>query len=147
MTLRVDLPPRGDIDRDYVGDLTDEGIAALLTPGRVGSMDVQSRIVLPAMESNLGTKDGRVTDRLIRYYVERARGGVAWVTTENTSIHRTGRVTPIMLRIETDEEGETFAPLADAIHAECSSATPDGRRSTTSQGALHGLRRPFLARS
>lgn len=118
MTLRVDLPPRGDISRDYTGDLSAEGIEALLAPGRIGAMEVGSRIVLPAMESNLGTKDGRVTDRLIRYYVERARGGVAWVTTENTSVHRSGRVTPMMLRIETDEEGALFAGLADAIHAE-----------------------------
>ncbi len=116
MTLRVDLPPRGDVPRDYTGDLSAEGIAALLAPGRIGSMEVASRIVLPAMESNLGTKDGRVTPRLIDYYVERARGGVAWVTTENTSIHASGRVTPLMLRIETDEEGMGFAPLADAIH-------------------------------
>ena len=118
MTLRVELPARGTVPRDYVGDLSEAGIEALLAPGRVGPMEVSSRIVLPAMESNLGSKQGRVTDRLIRYYVERARGGVAWVTTENTSVHSSGRVTPLMLRIETDEEGATFGPLADAIHAE-----------------------------
>ena len=118
MTLRVELPARGAVPRDYVGDLDEAGIAALLAPGRVGPMEVASRIVLPAMESNLGSRDGRVTERLIRYYVERARGGVAWVTTENTSIHPSGRVTPLMLRIETDEAGDTFAPLADAIHQE-----------------------------
>jgi 2,4-dienoyl-CoA reductase (NADPH2) len=118
VTLRVDLPPRGDVPRDYVGDLGPEGVAALLAPGRVGPMEVASRIVLPAMESNLGSREGRVTERLVRYYRERARGGVAWVTTENTSVHPSGRVTAMMLRIETDADGAAFAPLADAVHAE-----------------------------
>ncbi len=117
MTLRVELPDGAPIPRDYVGDLSAEGVAALLRPGRVGAMQVQSRVVMPAMETNLGTKDGFVTDRLIAYYEARARGGVAWVTTENTSVHSSGRVTPLMLRIETDEHGASFAPLADAIHA------------------------------
>ena len=117
MTLRVELPDRPPLPHDYVGDLTPEGVAALLKPGRVGPMEVQSRIVMPAMETNLGSKDGFVTERLIAYYAARARGGVAWVTTENTSVHPSGLVTPLMLRIETDEHGAAFAPLAEAIHA------------------------------
>jgi len=118
MTLKIALPEGlPPVPRDYAGSFSAEDADALLAPGRVGSMEVRCRVVLPAMESNLGTKDGRVTERLIRYYEARARGGVAWVTTENTSVHRTGRVTSGMLRIETDEEGALFGPLAERIHA------------------------------
>jgi 2,4-dienoyl-CoA reductase-like NADH-dependent reductase (Old Yellow Enzyme family)/threonine dehydrogenase-like Zn-dependent dehydrogenase len=118
VTLRLALPDSPPpIPRDGAFDLDDDDRALLLRRGRVGSMDVSCRIVMPAMESNLGTRDGRVSGRLIAYYAARARGGVAWVTTENTSIHPSGRVTPVMLRIETDDDGAAFAPLADAVHA------------------------------
>jgi len=118
VTLKIALPedlPR--TPRTYAGQFSAADRSALLAPGRIGTLDVRNRVVQPAMESNLGTKDGRVTERLIAYYEARARGGVGLVITENTSIHPSGRVTSGMLRIETDEEGALFAPLAERIKA------------------------------
>lgn len=119
MTLRIGLPAVSEpVPRDYGTTLSAADREAILRPGRVGSMEVRCRVMLPAMESNLGTRDGRVSEQLIAYYRARAAGGVGWVTTENTSVHPTGRVAAGMLRIETDAEGALFAPLADAVHAE-----------------------------
>lgn len=118
MTLAVRLPADAPpVPREF-GELTDDERAALLAPGRIGSLELRCRVVQPAMETNLGTKDGRVTDRLIDYYAARAAGGVGLIIVENTSVHPTGRVTPGMLRIETDEDGAAFAPLAARVQAE-----------------------------
>lgn len=115
MTLQIHLPPDAPaVPRSY-GHLDPAGRAALLAPGRIGSLSLRCRVVQPAMETNLGTRDGRVTERLIDYYAARAEGGVGLVIVENTSVHPSGRVTPGMLRIETDADGAAFAPLARRV--------------------------------
>jgi len=113
IAIPADLPP---VSRDYVGDFDAAGRALMLRPGSLGPVDLRCRVVLPAMESNLGTRDGFVTPDAIAYYGARADGGVGLVVTENTSIHPSGLVAPGMLRIETDAHGEAFRPLADRVH-------------------------------
>ena len=118
MTLKIALPlGLPPTPRRYADTFTAQDRAALLAPGRIGAVDLRCRVVQPAMESNLGTKDGRVTDRLIAYYEARALGGVGLIITENTSVHSSGRVAAGMLRIETDEQGALFGPFAERIHA------------------------------
>lgn len=118
MTLAIHLPPDpAPVPRAWGAPLGDADRAALLAPGRIGGLDVRCRVVQPAMETNLATKDGRVTDRLIDYYAARADGGVGLIIVENTSVHPSGRVTSGMLRIETDEDGAAFAPLAARVQA------------------------------
>jgi 2,4-dienoyl-CoA reductase (NADPH2) len=47
----------------------------LFEPGRIGTMEVKNRIVLPALGLNFCT-DKTVNDRWLNFYEERARGGV-----------------------------------------------------------------------
>ncbi|HIE17103.1 MAG TPA: NADH:flavin oxidoreductase, partial [Dehalococcoidia bacterium] len=54
----------------------------LWQPGRIGSMEVKNRLVMPPMGTGLATKEGIVTDRQIEYYSERARGGAGLVIVE-----------------------------------------------------------------
>jgi len=118
VTLRIAIPeglPRPP--RDYLDGFDEAGRSRILAPGKLGPVDLRCRVVLPAMESNLGTRDGFVTPDAIAYYGARADGGVGLVITENTSVHPSGLVAPSMLRIETDEQGEAFAALADRVHA------------------------------
>ena len=58
----------------------------LLESVKVGSRIFKNRIVLPAMETRLNTPAGDVTQELIDYYAERARGGAAALIVENTFI-------------------------------------------------------------
>lgn len=51
---------------------------ALFTPIDVGNLKLKNRIVMPAMHLNY-TPDGEVTDRLIAFYEERAKGGAALI--------------------------------------------------------------------
>jgi 2,4-dienoyl-CoA reductase (NADPH2) len=47
----------------------------LLSPGRIGSLELRNRILMTPMGSNLAEADGHVGERIQRYYEERARGG------------------------------------------------------------------------
>ncbi|MFQ5697568.1 MAG: FAD-dependent oxidoreductase [Myxococcota bacterium] len=57
--------------------LPEAAFAHLLSPGRIGSLELRNRILMAPMGSNLAESDGHVGERLIRYYEERARGGAA----------------------------------------------------------------------
>ena len=54
----------------------------LFEPGRIGSLEIKNRLVMPPMATNYATKDGQVTDRQIEYYAERAKGGVGLIIVE-----------------------------------------------------------------
>ncbi|MGH6780799.1 MAG: hypothetical protein ACREB5_01650, partial [Sphingomonadaceae bacterium] len=52
----------------------------LLSPGRIGAMELRNRIFMTPMGSNLADEDGITGERLRAYYVERAKGGAALIT-------------------------------------------------------------------
>ena len=54
----------------------------LFEPGRIGSLELKNRLVMPPMATNYASKDGSVTDRQIDYYEERAKGGVGLIIVE-----------------------------------------------------------------
>ncbi|MFC1942729.1 FAD-dependent oxidoreductase [Chloroflexota bacterium] len=53
----------------------------LFQPGRIGSMEIKNRLIMPAMGTGLPDDEGNVTDRLIDYFVARACGGVGLIIT------------------------------------------------------------------
>ncbi len=63
----------------------------LLTPARIGSVEIRNRIVMPPMTTRTADEDGYVTDDTIAYYLARARGGVGLVTVEMASPEKVGR--------------------------------------------------------
>lgn len=46
----------------------------LLTPARIGSVEIPNRIVMPPMTTRTADAEGYVTDDSIAYYLARARG-------------------------------------------------------------------------
>ena len=58
----------------------------LFEPIRIGGLELKNRIVMPALCSKFGTEFGAVSQRLIDFYVERARGGVGLIIIENTCV-------------------------------------------------------------
>jgi 2,4-dienoyl-CoA reductase (NADPH2) len=62
------------------------GFPHLLSPGRIGPLELRNRIVLAPMGTYLGGEDGHITERHQRFYEERARGGVGLVTTEVVAV-------------------------------------------------------------
>jgi 2,4-dienoyl-CoA reductase-like NADH-dependent reductase (Old Yellow Enzyme family)/thioredoxin reductase len=89
----------------------------LFTPFSIESLKLENRIVMPPMATNYTTPEGFVTDRQIAYYVERAKGGVGYITTEHTGILPQGKASPKMMMIHTDEHGAKIKNLVEAVHA------------------------------
>ncbi|MBU1740871.1 MAG: NADH:flavin oxidoreductase, partial [Proteobacteria bacterium] len=88
----------------------------LFSPFQLGRLELRNRIVMPPMGTNLATRRGEVTDRMIDYYVDRAEGGPGLIVVEGTAVHASGRAYPLMLDLGRDELIEGFARLAAAIH-------------------------------
>ena len=59
-------------------------------PIRINTLLIKNRIVFPAMCTKYAAPDGGVTERMLRYYEERAKGGAGLVTIEATSVDPTG---------------------------------------------------------
>src|SRR6476646_11184881 len=89
----------------------------LLTPARIGSVEIPNRIVMPPMTTRTADAEGYVTDDSIAYYLARARGGVGLVTIEMASPERAGR----HRRREVGIYDDCFIPglsrLVEALHA------------------------------
>lgn len=84
---------------------------------RIGTMELKNRIVMAPMGTNLAGDFGSVTDRLIDYYVERAKGGVSLVIVENTPVEwPRGKAIPISLRIDNDKFVAGLNELVEAVH-------------------------------
>ena len=85
--------------------------------GRIGSMTLRNRMILPAMDTRTSSPSGAVEDSHIRYYSKRAEGGAGMIITEivNPSPGLKGQPG------ELENTSEMFIPglsrLADAIHA------------------------------
>jgi len=52
----------------------------LFEPGYIGNLWVKNRLVTACIQTSYGSKDGCVTDRIIRHYADLAKGGAGLVT-------------------------------------------------------------------
>ncbi len=88
----------------------------LFSPFSIGILEMQNRIVMPPMATNYATPEGFATDRQTAYYVERARGGVGYITVEHTGILQQGKASPNMLLISSDEHASRIESMVEAVH-------------------------------
>ena len=88
----------------------------LLTPARIGNVEIRNRIVMPPMTTRLSDAEGHVTDQSIAYYMARVRGGVGLVTVEMASPERAGRHRHRELGIYDDSFLPGLTRLAAEIH-------------------------------
>jgi 2,4-dienoyl-CoA reductase-like NADH-dependent reductase (Old Yellow Enzyme family) len=66
-------------------------MSILLTPARIGGVEIKNRIVMPPMTTRTADAEGFVTDATIAYYMARVRGGVGLITAEMASPEKAGR--------------------------------------------------------
>src|SRR5258705_7068337 len=88
----------------------------LLTPARIGGVEIRNRIVMPPMTTRLADQEGFVTDDTIAYYGARVRGGVGLITVERGSPERAGRHRRRELGIYDDRFLPGLAGLVAKIH-------------------------------
>jgi len=91
----------------------------LFDPGRIGTMELKNRIVMPPMCTRYCGPWGEVTDALIEWYVRRARGGAGLIAVEvahTATAIETLRYTTRMLRADDDCYFPGLFQLAEAVH-------------------------------
>jgi 2,4-dienoyl-CoA reductase-like NADH-dependent reductase (Old Yellow Enzyme family) len=59
----------------------------LFSPGKIGNVQIKNRIIRSATSENMASKDGQVSDQLIKVYTELARGGTGLITTGGLAVH------------------------------------------------------------
>lgn len=89
----------------------------LFSPGRIGQLILKNRIVLPPMGTNMAAFNGEASERIIRFYAERARGGCGLIITEITRIDEgAGAGMLNQLSVTSPKYIPRLARLADAVH-------------------------------
>jgi 2,4-dienoyl-CoA reductase-like NADH-dependent reductase (Old Yellow Enzyme family) len=88
----------------------------LLTPARIGQVEIPNRIVLPPMTTRAADAEGFVTDDALAYYHARVAGGVGLITVEMASPEKAGRHRHHELGIYDDRFLPGLAKLVDLIH-------------------------------
>jgi 2,4-dienoyl-CoA reductase-like NADH-dependent reductase (Old Yellow Enzyme family) len=66
-------------------------VNVLLTPARIGPVEIKNRIVMPPMTTRTADAEGFVTEAAVAYYMARVRGGVGLITVEMASPEKAGR--------------------------------------------------------
>ena len=89
----------------------------LLSPGRIGAMELRNRIVLAAMGSNFATPDGHCSERLIAYYEARAKGGTGLLVLETSAAcFPNGSTMPNTVAFSHDRFLPGLTELAERVH-------------------------------
>jgi 2,4-dienoyl-CoA reductase-like NADH-dependent reductase (Old Yellow Enzyme family)/thioredoxin reductase len=86
----------------------------LFKAGRIGSVTLKNRIVMPAMVTGFANTLGETTPQLISYYTTRAKGGVGLIITEATYITEERGVA--RLAIHNDHMIPGLNDLTEALH-------------------------------
>ena len=89
----------------------------LFEPVKIGKLELKNRIVMPALNTKFGTEFGAVSERLIDFYVERAKGGVSLIVIENTCIDwPVGKAGTSPIRADEWKFVHGLHDLAEAVH-------------------------------
>ncbi|HUD86262.1 MAG TPA: NAD(P)-binding protein [Xanthobacteraceae bacterium] len=88
----------------------------LLTPARIGPVDIKNRIVMPPMTTRTADAEGFITEDSIAYYMARVRGGTGLITIEMASPEKCGRHRRHEVGIYDDRFVPGLTKLVDAIH-------------------------------
>ena len=87
----------------------------LLESIKISKLEVKNRIIMPSMFTGFASEDGQVTERMIKYYEERAKGGVGLIIVEGSIVERRGKVLLHQPLIDNDRLIPGLRKLAGAI--------------------------------
>jgi 2,4-dienoyl-CoA reductase-like NADH-dependent reductase (Old Yellow Enzyme family)/thioredoxin reductase len=91
----------------------------LLSPMNIGTMTVRNRTVMTAAEMSLGQTNGMPTEKLMDYYVERAKGGVGLIIPGICRVNDMGAASTFtQLSMSHDWHIEPMKIFACRIHAQ-----------------------------
>ena len=87
---------------------------SFLSPGTIGKMELKNRIVCAPCGTHYSSHDGTVSDRVLAYYSERAKGGAGLIVTEGAGCRKRGK--PGRILVNDDKYIPGLRKLADIIH-------------------------------
>jgi len=87
----------------------------LLTPLKLGNMEISNRIVMPAMNATMAV-NGIASDRFLNFYAERARGGAGMIIVGGTNVSKLAKGMPSQISIEDDSFIPHLQKITDAVH-------------------------------
>ena len=91
----------------------------LLSPGRIGTLELKNRIAVTAMGVSLSNDDGTVSEQIIAYHEEQARGGAGLVICGVAGVAwPVGAVTMQQTAISDDRFIPGLRELTDRVHAQ-----------------------------
>ena len=94
------------------------GYDMLFSPMNIGNVKVKNRICMAPMCMGFGQFDGRVTDVMADYYVERAKGGVGLIFTEITRVNDiTGASSFGQMGLSHDYQIPALSNMAERVHS------------------------------
>ena len=89
----------------------------LLSPGKMGTMELRNRVVMTAAEMSLGQTNGCPTEKLMAYYEARARGGVGLIIPGICRVNDMGAASTFtQLAMSRDYQIEPMRVFAERIH-------------------------------
>lgn len=83
---------------------------------KIKNTEIKNRLVMAPMATRFASFNGKVTERLIRYYQERAKGGVGLITIEATAVSREGIGWKNNLSVYNDRYIPGLKKLTEALH-------------------------------
>lgn len=89
----------------------------IFEPGQIGTLEIKNRLVVPPMLTEFAAEDGRLTERYIRYYEEKARGGWGLIICEDNVIDQKGPGFKCIAGIWSDEMMVEHGELVKRVHA------------------------------
>lgn len=92
-------------------------LSALFSPIKIGSMELENRIVMAPMTVDYGLPDETPSPRHLAYYGERAAGGMALIGLEVCSVDPDHRYQQHSLGLHSDSQIAGHKKLVDVIHA------------------------------
>ncbi|WP_052085633.1 FAD-dependent oxidoreductase [Clostridium sp. HMP27] len=91
-------------------------MSKLFTPIKIGNLELKNRFMLAPMENGLADLGGEVNQRIIDFFVERARNEVAIIISGSVGISPEGRGLPTQLSIYDDKFIPGLKKMTDAVH-------------------------------
>lgn len=89
----------------------------LFTPIKIADKDIKNRIVMPPMVCfGWAESDGQVTEKHIKHYEARAKGGAGIIILEALCVEKDGRLSPDQLGIWSDEHIDGLKKIVAACH-------------------------------
>ncbi|HWT82681.1 MAG TPA: FAD-dependent oxidoreductase, partial [Candidatus Methylomirabilis sp.] len=89
----------------------------LFSSFKIGALELKNRLVMAPMGTSSSTWTGFVTERLVRYHEERARGGVGLLCVQFSYVHPSGKSGRYTLGIHEDAVIPGLRRIADSAHA------------------------------